>query len=178
MFTSEIGLKWIEIRFNFFKEPRKRNILPLMGLFDFRDVNKRKKKRDGTVVACSATGIHLNGTPIEFPAQYTLLRDILGEASRIEPIKQTKNKVYLWDELGIYCASADPEKMLMLLLVQDNRYGLGHQPKKNFMGEVTIDGKPLANNIQNVGQDRPYMIRAIIKENQQVAIALGWNPGV
>nr|WP_175609849.1 hypothetical protein [Zobellia uliginosa] len=66
----------------------------------------------------------------------------------------------------------------MLLLVEDNRYGLGHQPLKNFKGKVSIDGKPMAENIQNVDIDRPYMIRSIIKEQKQVAIAIGWNPGV
>jgi len=86
--------------------------------------------------------------------------------------------VYLWDELGIYCSTPDPEKMLMLLLVEDNRYGLGHQPLANFTGDVTIDGKPMQETIQNVDTDRPYMIRSIIKEKKQVAIALGWNPGV
>ena len=66
----------------------------------------------------------------------------------------------------------------MLLLVEDNRYGLGHQPLKNFTGDILIDGEPIENNIQNVDVDRPYMIRSIIKENKQVAVALGWNPGV
>jgi hypothetical protein len=106
------------------------------------------------------------------------MKEVLGDASRIEPIKQTKNNVYLWDDLGIYCSTADAQKMLMILLVEDNRYGLGHQPKSNFTGVVTIDGKPIAENIQNVSHDRPYIIRSISKENIQVAIALGWNPGM
>ncbi|APQ16752.1 DUF7738 domain-containing protein [Maribacter hydrothermalis] len=149
-----------------------------MGLFDFRDVNKRKKKKDRVIIACTPSGILINDTPISFPTNYTILKNILGEASRIEPIKQTKNNVYLWDDLGIYCSTADAQKMLMILLVEDNRYGLGHQPKSNFTGIVTIDDKPIAENIQNVSQDRPYMIRSINKENNQVAIALGWNPGI
>ncbi|MET7030529.1 hypothetical protein ABXZ32_14060 [Sediminicola luteus] len=93
-------------------------------------------------------------------------------------MKQSKSKVYLWDDLGIYCSTNDPEKMLMLLLVEDNRYGLGHQPKKNFTGLVLIDGESIENTLQNVEADRPYMLRSIIKENKQVAIALGWNPGI
>lgn len=149
-----------------------------MGLFDFRDLNKRKKKTETISVSCSSKDIVLNTTVISFPTNYNILKNILGEASRIEPIKQTKNKVYLWDDLGIYCSTSDPEKMLMLLLVEDNRYGLGHQPLKNFTGSVTIDGKPMEETIQNVGLDRPYIIRAIIKEDKQVAIALGWNPSV
>ena len=67
--------------------------------------------------------------------------------------------------------------MLMLLLVEDNRYGLGHQPKKNFSGTVSIDGKSLDQGIAGVNEDRPYMIRAINKDNKRVAVALGWNPG-
>jgi hypothetical protein len=67
--------------------------------------------------------------------------------------------------------------MLMLLLVEDNRYGLGHQPKNNFTGTILIDGKPIDTAINDVGMDRPYMIRSIIKEKKQVAIAIGWNPG-
>jgi hypothetical protein len=147
-----------------------------MGLFDFRDISKRKKKKGDIIIHCEPTEIRLNGTPVSFPTTYTFLKNILGEACRIEPVKQTKNKVYLWDELGIYCSTVDPEKMLMLLLVQDNRYGLGHQPKKSFTGIVMIDGKPMAENIQNVTENRPYMIRSIIKDNKQVAVALGWNP--
>jgi hypothetical protein len=149
-----------------------------MGLFDFRDVNKRKKKKDRVTIACTPSEIFINDTPISFPTNYTFMKEVLGDASRIEPIKQTKNNVYLWDDLGIYCSTADAQKMLMILLVEDNRYGLGHQPKSNFTGVVTIDGKPIAENIQNVSHDRPYIIRSISKENIQVAIALGWNPGM
>ncbi len=149
-----------------------------MGIFDFRDVNKRKKKQDKVVIRCEPEDIRLNDTAISFPTNYSFLKSILGPASRIEPIKQTKNKVYLWDDLGIYCSTADAEKMLMLLLVEDNRYGLGHQPLKNFTGEVLVDGKPMTETIQNVDTDRPYMIRSINKDNKQVAIALGWKPDV
>ncbi len=149
-----------------------------MGIFDFRDPSKRKKKNPSIAVECTATEIFLNNTSITFPTNYTVLKNILGEASRIEPIKNTNNNVYLWDDIGIYCSTANPDKMLMLLLVEDNRYGLGHQPLKNFEGNVLIDGKPIAENIQNVDVNRPYMIRSIIKEKKQVAIAIGWNPGV
>ncbi|MUH34620.1 hypothetical protein D9O36_02095 [Zobellia amurskyensis] len=149
-----------------------------MGIFDFRDPSKRKKKNTSITVECTATEIFLNNTSITFPTNYTVLKNILGEASRIEPIKNTNNNVYLWDDIGIYCSTANPDKMLMLLLVEDNRYGLGHQPLKNFEGNVLIDGKPIAENIQNVDVNRPYMIRSIIKEKKQVAIAIGWNPGV
>lgn len=148
-----------------------------MGLFDFRDVNKRKRKKETITIACTSNAIFINYMPISFPTNYSLLKEILGEASRIEPIKQTQNKVYLWDDLGIYCSTADSEKMLMLLLVEDNRYGLGHQPNSNFSGIVTIDGGAMADKLQNVTQDRPYIIRSIVKDNKQVAIALGWNPG-
>jgi len=149
-----------------------------MGIFDFRDPNKRKKKRDTIIIRCDPKEIRINNTTISFPTNYTVLKNILGKATRIEPIKQTKNKVYLWDDLGIYCSTADPEKMLMLLLVEDNRYGLGHQPLKNFTGTVLIDGESIENTIQNVGEGRPYIIRSIIKEKKQVAIALGWNPDI
>ncbi|MDO6820903.1 hypothetical protein [Zobellia sp. 1_MG-2023] len=149
-----------------------------MGIFDFRDPSKRKKKSIPISVECTATEIFINNTSITFPTNYTVLKNILGEASRIEPIKNTNNNVYLWDDFGIYCSTANPDKMLMLLLVEDNRYGLGHQPLKNFEGNVSIDGNPMAENIQNVDINRPYMIRSIIKEQKQVAIAIGWNPGV
>lgn len=149
-----------------------------MGIFDFRNPNKRKKERETVIIKCDSKEIHINNVTISFPTNYTTLKNILGEATRIEPTKQTKNKVYLWDDLGIYCSTNDPEKMLMLLLVEDNRYGLGHQPLNNFTGDILIDGKPIENSIQNVDVDRPYMIRSIIKENKQVAVALGWNPGV
>jgi hypothetical protein len=149
-----------------------------MGIFDFRDPNKRNKKRDAIIIKCDLKEIYINNVAISFPTNYTTLKNILGEATRIEPIKQTKNNVYLWDDLGIYCSTNDPEKMLMLLLVEDNRYGLGHQPKKNFTGTVLIDDKPMIDTIQNVDIDRPYMIRSVIKEDKQVAIAIGWNPSV
>lgn len=149
-----------------------------MGIFDFRDPSKRKKKRDTISIQCDLTEVQINNSTIRFPTTYSVLKTIFGDATRIEPIKQTKSNVYLWDDLGIYCSSADPEKMLMLLLVEDNRYGLGHQPKKNFTGTVLIDGEDISTSLQHVGLDRPYMIRSIIKENKQVAIALGWNPGI
>ena len=47
-----------------------------------------------------------------------------------------------------------------------------------FKGDILIDGESIEKNIQNVTIDRPYMIRSIVKENKQVAVALGWNPGV
>jgi len=156
----------------------KKNILRSMGLFDWRDPSKRKTKRDIVEIKCDLKEIYINNVEINFPTNYETLKNILGEATRIEPIKQTKNNVYLWDDLGIYCSTNDPEKMLMLLLVEDNRYGLGHQPKSNFTGTVFIDGESIEDSIQNVEVDRPYMIRSIIKEDKQVAIALGWNPGV
>jgi hypothetical protein len=149
-----------------------------MAIFDFRDPNKRKEKANTIRIQCDLKEIRINNTSISFPTNYTTLQSIFGDATRIEPIKQTKNKVYLWDHLGIYCSSADPEKMLMLLLVEDTRYGLGHQPKNNFMGTVEIDGEDISTSLKNVDIDRPYMIRSIIKEKKQVAIALGWNPGV
>jgi hypothetical protein len=148
-----------------------------MGLFDFRDISKRKRDHSGITIVCTPDQIKINEVNITFPTNYTTLKNILGEANRIEPIKQTKNNVYLWDDLGIYCSSADPEKMLMLLLVEDNRYGLGHQPLTNFTGNVLIDGETIEKGIGNVDMDRPYIIRSISKEDKQVAIALGWNPG-
>ena len=138
---------------------------------------KEKKKIEAIVIECDPTKITINNTLITFPTNYASLKQIIGEANRIKPIQQTKNKVYLWDNLGIYCATPDPDKMLMLLFVEDNRYGLGHQPLNNFTGTFLIDGEPIKKTIENVTEDRPYMIRAIQKENQQVAIALGWNPG-
>ncbi len=149
-----------------------------MGIFDFRDPSKRKKKEATVIIQCDPKEIRINNSPISFPTSYNIIRGILGDATRIEPITQTTNKVYLWDELGIYCSCPDPEKMLMLLLVEDNRYGLGHQPKSNFTGKVLIDGEAMEITLDKVGQDRPYIIRSVIKENKQVAIALGWNPGV
>jgi len=149
-----------------------------MGIFDFRDPNKRRKEKGTVIIKCDPKGIRINNSSISFPTNYNILKTIFGDATRIEPINQTKNKVYLWDELGIYCSSPDPEKMLMLLLVEDNRYGLGHQPKNNFTGTVQIDGEDMNTTLKNVDNDRPYIIRSVIKENKQVAIALGWNPGV
>lgn len=151
-----------------------------MGIFDFRDPKKRKKKgkKIAVNIACDSTSVKINDTPIEFPTTYENLKQVLGEASRIEPSEKTQNKVYLWDELGIYCSAPDPEKMLMLLFVEDSRYGLGHQPKNNFKGNVLVDGEALDKNIQNVDGGRPYMIRSVIKEDERVAIALGWNPAV
>jgi len=149
-----------------------------MGIFDFRDPSKRKKKTSTLSIECNLKEIRINNTPVSFPTNYNTLKGLLGEATRIEPIQQTKSKVYLWDDIGVYCSSADPEKMLMLLLVEDNRYGLGHQPKSNFTGDVQIDGKPISASLNSVDNDRPYIIRSIIKDDKQVAIALGWNPGI
>jgi hypothetical protein len=147
-----------------------------MGIFDFRDPSKRRKKTANVIIECDPHGIRINNSPISFPTSYSILKDILGDASRIEPLKQTTNRVYLWDELGIYCSCPNPEKMLMLLLVVDNRYGLGHQPKSNFTGKVLIDGEAMDTALDNVGLDRPYIIRSVIKDSKQVAIAVGWNP--
>lgn len=158
-------------------ELKKLNILHGMGIFDFRDPNKRKKKRENITIDCNENEIRINNSSVSFPTTYAILKNILGEADRIEPIKNTKNNVYLWDNHGIYCSTANPDKMLMLLLVEDNKYGLGHQPKNNFKGTVFVDNKPIADNLQNVFSDRPYMLRSIIKDDKQVAIALGWNPG-
>jgi hypothetical protein len=149
-----------------------------MGIFDFRDPSKRKKKTANVIIECDPKEIRINNVPISFPTSYTTMKGILGDATRIEPIKQTNNSVYLWDELGIYCSCSDPEKMLMLLLVEDNRYGLGHQPKGNFSGKVFIDGEAVHISLDKVGLDRPYIIRSVTKDSQQVALALGWNPGI
>ena len=139
-----------------------------MGIFDFRDPNKRKKNTKNISIVCDLKEIHINNLAISFPTNYETLKSILGDATRIEPIKQTKNKVYLWDDLGIYCSSADPEKMLMLLFVEDNRYGLGHQPKSNFTGTVLIDGEALETSLENIGLERPYIVRSIIKEKKRL----------
>lgn len=148
-----------------------------MGLFNFRDLSKRKKK--GTItIECEPDGVRINSSSISFPTSYKTLKNILGDATRVEPINQTNSKVYLWDELGIYCSSNNPDKMLMLLLVEDNKYGLGHQPKNNFTGTVLIDGEAMDISLEKVSNDRPYIIRSVIKEKKQVAIALGWNPGI
>ncbi|SHG55563.1 DUF7738 domain-containing protein [Winogradskyella jejuensis] len=148
-----------------------------MGIFDWRNPNNRKAKKEVVTIECDQDFIIINNEAISFPTNYSILKSIIGEASRIEAVKQTNNKVYLWDELGVYCSTNSPEKMMMLLLVEDNRYGLGHKPKNNFNGNVLIDGLPLEEGINNVNEDRPYMIRAINKDNKRVAVALGWNPG-
>ena len=88
-----------------------------MGIFDFRDPNKRRKRIETITIQCDLNEIRINNANISFPTNYAVLKSILGEASRIEPISQTKNNVYLWDNLGIYSSTADPEKMLMLLLL-------------------------------------------------------------
>ena len=149
-----------------------------MGIFDFRDPSKRKKKQQILTVECDTKEIRLNNTIISFPTTYAILKSIIGEATRIELVKKSKSNVYLWDDLGVYCSTNNPEKMLMLLLVEDNRYGLGHQPKKNFTGTVLIDGEKIQATLENVDLYRPYIIRSIIKDKKQVAIALGWNPDV
>lgn len=68
----------------------------------------------------------------------------------------------------------------MLLLVIDNQYGLGSQPKNNFTGKVLLDGAFLENETQCVDIDRPYtyIIRSISKDNKQVAIILGWKSNI
>lgn len=148
-----------------------------MGIFDWRNPDNRKEKKHLNI-KCEAEDILINDISISFPTNYDILKNILGEANRIESVKQANNDVYLWDTLGVYCSTNNPEKMLMLLLVEDNRYGLGHQPKNNFKGEVIIDGQPLEDAIDQVSENRPYMIRAIKKDGKRVAIALGWNPGL
>ncbi len=148
-----------------------------MGIFDWRNPKNRKKNRSITV-QCNPGEVLINGIEISFPTNYGELTGILGDASRIEPIQQSNNEVYLWDELGIYCSTNDPEKMLMLLFVEDNRYGLGHQPQKNYTGDFFVDEGSIEAHIGNVGLDRPYMLRSIIKEGKRVAVALGWNPSI
>jgi len=83
-----------------------------MGIFDFRDPNKRKKAAKGMNIhiQCDPNEIRINDVIISFPTNYGVLKDVLGNATRIEPINQTKNNVYLWDDLGIYCSSPDSEK--------------------------------------------------------------------
>ncbi|MDX1327868.1 MAG: hypothetical protein R3299_09180 [Arenibacter sp.] len=147
-----------------------------MGIFDFRDLSKRKKKKETIVIECDSETIRIQGARIQFPTNYDALEAIIGKPNRVESVRNSKNKVFLWDDLGIYCSTATPENMLMILLVEDNRYGLGHQPLNNFQGTVIIDGEPIKDSIQNVSGDRPYIIRSIIKDQNQVAIALGWNP--
>ncbi|MDN6310268.1 MAG: DUF7738 domain-containing protein [Flavobacteriaceae bacterium] len=144
-----------------------------MGIFDFRNPDKRKKKT--TTLECDPHKIRINKTVIQFPTTYAVLKDILGEASRIEPLNQTENNVYLWDDLGIYCSTPDPENVLMLMLIKDNGYDLGNQPKKNFTGNVFVDDKAIDNNLPYIAPDRPYIMRAIEKDNKLVAIAVGWN---
>ncbi len=147
-----------------------------MGIFDFRDLSKRINKENRIVIECDSNTIRINGAELEFPTNYHAMEGILGKPDRIETVRNSKNKVYLWDTHGVYCSTATPDHMLMILLVEDNRYGLGHQPKSNFKGRVLIDGTPISEAIQHVGGDRPYMVRSIIKDQNQVAIALGWNP--
>lgn len=146
-----------------------------MGIFDFRDSNKRNKKKNNIQIACDSEEIRVNNTPISFPTTYDILKDIIGEATRIEPFKQTGIKVYLWDDLGIYCSMPDPEHILMLMLIKDNSYDLGHQPRKNFNSELMIDGKKVTDEFPNINPDRPYIVRGLIKEQKLVAIAIGWN---
>lgn len=146
-----------------------------MGIFDFRDPSKRKKKQQSISIHCDPKEIRINDNTISFPTSYTVLKDILGEASRIEPFKQTGISVYLWDDLGIYCSMPDPENILMLMLIKDNGYDLGHQPRKNFTSDLSIDGVAVTDDFPNVNPDRPYIVRALIKEQKLVAIAIGWN---
>ena len=149
-----------------------------MGLFDFRDPTKRNKTKQHIQIECDAKDIRINDSTITFPTSYTILIEILGEASRIEPFKETGIKVYLWDELGIYCSMPDPENILMLMLIKDNGYDLGHQPRKNFTSALRIDGLEVTDEFPNVNPDRPYIVRALIKEQKLLAIAIGWNSKV
>lgn len=146
-----------------------------MGIFDFRDFTKRHKKKKQIQIDCDPLEVKINGMILAFPTTYSVLKELIGEASRIEPFKQTGIDVYLWDELGVYCSMPDPNNILMLMLIKDNSYDLGHQPRKNFIGPLTIDGKMVNEEFPNIPPDRPYIVRGLIKENKLVAIAIGWN---
>lgn len=149
-----------------------------MGIFDFRDPSKRKKKKQSISIACDAKEVRINDSVVNFPTSYTHLTEILGEANRIVPFKQTGIKVYLWDDLGIYCSMPDPDNILMLMLILDNTHDLGHQPHKNFSSDLIIDGVVVENDLPNINQDRPYIVKSIKKGLKVVAIAIGWNSRV
>lgn len=150
-----------------------------MGIFDFRDPSKKKKKKKGSInIACDAKEVRINDTIVSFPTTYTNLQEVLGEASRIVPFKQTGSSVYLWDHLGIYCSMPDPDNILMLMLILDNTHDLGHQPRKNFTSDLIIDGVVVENDLPNINQDRPYIVKSIKKGLKVVAIAIGWNSRV
>lgn len=146
-----------------------------MGLFDFRDIKKRHKKKETINIVCNADEVRINDTIVTFPTSYSILKELIGEASRIEPFKQTGINVYLWDELGVYCSMPDPEHILMLMLIKDNGYDLGHQPRKNFNSHLLIDGKVVTDEFPNINPNRPYIVRGLIKGQKLVAIAIGWN---
>lgn len=145
-----------------------------MGIFDFRNPKKKKKKK--IIFECQPDKILINETPIKFPTSYDTLKEIFGEASRIDPLKQTTNDVYLWDELGIYCSTPDPDNVLMLMIIKDNSHDLGNQPKRNFTGSVLLDQNEIENFLPKIDQDRPYILRSIDKDDKLVALAIGWNP--
>lgn len=149
-----------------------------MGIFDFRDPSKRKKKKQSISIECDSKEVRINGTVVSFPTSYTNLQEILGEANRIVPFKQTGIDVYLWDDLGIYCSMPDPNNILMLMLILDNAHDLGHQPRKNFTSDLIIDGVVVENDLPNINQDRPYIVKSIKKGLKVVAIAIGWNSRV
>ncbi|MGO3182133.1 MAG: DUF7738 domain-containing protein [Aequorivita sp.] len=146
-----------------------------MGIFDFRDPSKRKTKQKSIRIQCDPKEVRINETTINFPTSYATLKKVFGEASRIEPFKQTGIKVYLWDDLGIYCSAPDPDNILMLMLILDNGYDLGHQPKSNFTNDLVVDGVAVVDDLPNVKPDRTNIVRALYKENKLVAVAIGWN---
>ena len=135
-----------------------------------------KNESHQLVINCGRETIHINEFGIVFPTSLKTLEGILGKSSRREVVGRTNARVYLWDHLGIYCSSPNPDNLLMLMLVLNNEFGLGHQPKYNFKGSILIDGKPFEKNTDKITSKRPYIFRSIFKNNLLVAIALGWNP--
>lgn len=151
-----------------------------MGIFNFRkpkkaSIKKQEKTRPSVHINCDKNGIQINKDRLEFPTTYDRLIEILGEANRIEDFKNTSIKVYLWDDLGIYCSAPDPNNILMMMLIKDNSYDLGHQPKQNFTSTLIVDGNEVGDEFVFIPSERPYIIRGLVRESKLAAVAIGWN---
>lgn len=92
-----------------------------------------------TKIELSKTGFQINGTPLQFPIDITVLKHVLGDCRENE---KKYNHIYTWDNLGIMAFSKEGSKAESLAVeLEVGEYD--HCAKSIFTGTFIFDGQEL-----------------------------------
>ncbi|MBC9797136.1 DUF6892 domain-containing protein [Sinomicrobium weinanense] len=138
-------------------------------------INLFNKKAEPADIDYKEGAFYINGVAVSFPTSATVLYKALGKPSRSGKTRTTKTTIDCWDKLGIYADYANASHILYILLITNKHNGIQMQPKRFYNGEITVEGKPFAQQGKRSLSLGPHEIGQLVKDGKTLGYYIGWN---